>query len=96
MLSVFGKWQSLNMVKNLEIWLFTALVSGELRSVPGFACICMHLHLNDVILACIYSRDFMPFFFLRPVFPLQLLRFTHSVLICKIPQRFVFVAQSVS
>lgn len=38
------------MVKTWKIWIFTALVSGELGSVSGFACICIYLHVNDDIL----------------------------------------------
>lgn len=35
--------------KKSKFWIFLALESGELRSVPGVEFICIHFHVNDVI-----------------------------------------------
>lgn len=40
-------WQKEKTVKTF--WIFAALLCGDLRSVSGFASICIYLHLNNVI-----------------------------------------------
>lgn len=62
-------------VKTRKFWIFTALVSGEPRSVSGFASISINLHANEEILLVDIPAAFC--LFSPPLFPVQLLQFTH-------------------